>query len=59
MVSADLLSLARQIAEGAPMIERLVVIDASAVVAGNSPGAPIVCALEPLIAQARGAVSLG
>src|SRR6185436_8124605 len=38
VVSADLLPLARQIAESAQSIERLVVIDASAVVAGTAPG---------------------
>ncbi len=59
VVSADLAPLARQIAAGAPSIERLVVIDASDVVATGSPGGPMVCALEPLLAQARGDDDLG
>ena len=38
VVSADLVPLARQIAAGAPSIERLVVIDASDVVADRHAG---------------------
>jgi len=59
IVSADLLPLARQIAEAAPGIERLVVIDASAVIAGTAPGSPVVCALEPLLAQVHGSAVWG
>jgi len=58
VVSEDLLPLARQIAEGAPSIERLVVIDAPEVAPGHSAGA-LVCALEPLLAQARGTAAWG
>jgi acyl-CoA synthetase (AMP-forming)/AMP-acid ligase II len=59
VVTADQLPLARQIAAGAPSIERLVVIDTSDVVATGSPGGPMVCALEPLLAQARGTMTWG
>jgi len=59
IVSADLLPLARQIAEGTTSIERLVVIDALTAVAENPTGRPIVCALEPLLAQARGPLTWG
>ncbi len=59
IVSADLLPLARQIAEGAPSIDRLVLIDASGAAGGASTGGPVVCALEPLLAQARGSMVWG
>jgi 3-(methylthio)propionyl---CoA ligase len=59
IVSADLESLARNIAGAAPSIERLVLIDAPRDVATAVLGLPVVCALEPLIAQARGAVAWG
>ena len=54
IVSADLEPLARQIAQAAPSIERLVLIDASAPVPQATGGAPVVCELEPLIARVRG-----
>jgi len=54
----DLLPLARQIAAGAPSIERLVVIDTAGVPPGQSAGAQV-CALEPLLAQARGTIAWG
>lgn len=58
VASADLAPLARKIAEGAACIERLVFIDT---VENPAPcsGRPIVCALEPLVAHARGGVSWG
>jgi fatty-acyl-CoA synthase len=59
IVSADLLPLARQIAAGSPTIERLVILDATDVIAGPLPGTPIVCALEPLLSQVRGSATWG
>ncbi|WP_235524831.1 AMP-binding protein [Caulobacter sp. Root1455] len=52
VVSADLAPLARRIAEHAPCVERLVVIDGPA-------DAPSPQALEPMIGQARGEVTGG
>lgn len=57
VVSADLLPLARQIAESAPSIERLAVIDGSA--APDAADAPSVCNLEPLIQQAKADIVWG
>jgi fatty-acyl-CoA synthase len=58
IASADLAPLARGIAESATAIERLVLIDTV-----DSPppggGRPLVCALEPLVAHARGGVVWG
>jgi len=51
VVSADLTPLARQIAEHAPLIERVVLIDAQDADAAPLSGLPNVCALEPLIAM--------
>ena len=59
IVSADLESLARNIAGAAPSIERLVLIDAPLDDATIALGLPSVCALEPLIAQAHGEVAWG
>jgi fatty-acyl-CoA synthase len=58
IASADLAPLAHQIAAGATGIERLVFIDC---VDPPAPagGRPIVCALEPLVAHARGGVVWG
>jgi 3-(methylthio)propionyl---CoA ligase len=58
IVSADLLPLARQIAAGATSIQRLVVIDATTGIGGTASG-PEVCALEPMLAQARGSLAWG
>ena len=58
IASADLEPLARKIAEAAPSIERVLLIDAPQV-AGTVTGVPMVCALEPLLAQARGEVVWG
>jgi acyl-CoA synthetase (AMP-forming)/AMP-acid ligase II len=58
VTNEDLLPLARQIAEGAPSIERLVVIDTSGVPAAQ-PARAQACALEPLLAQARGTIAWG
>ena len=59
IVSADLESLARSIAVAAPSLERLVLIDVPANTAPARQAESIVCALEPLIAQARGEVAWG
>jgi 3-(methylthio)propionyl---CoA ligase len=58
IASADLAPLALRIAEGAAGIERVVLIDAVDQPA-PSGGRPIVCALEPLVAHARGGVVWG
>jgi len=52
VVSADLLSLAREIAAKAAVVERIIVIDNTGEVAEIS-GSPSVCTLEPLIARTR------
>lgn len=57
ITSADLLPLARQIAEGAASIERLVVIDGP--LPEEAPDRPSMCALEPLIEQAEENVPWG
>jgi 3-(methylthio)propionyl---CoA ligase len=59
VVSADLLPLAREIAAGAPTLERLVVIDSKELVSEATAGRPVVCALEPLLAQVRGTIVWG
>nr|WP_315369929.1 AMP-binding protein [Sphingomonas hylomeconis] len=59
VVSADLLPLARQIAERVPAIERLLVIDGSVATDAEAPRRPIVAALDPLMAQAEGDVPWG
>lgn len=58
VVSADLAPLARQIAEGAPGVERWLVIDAPEPIADDPAGAPM-CALEPLIAESEGEITWG
>jgi len=58
VASADLEPLARQIAAAAPSIERLVLID-SGDVTTDPHARPIVLALEPLVAHARGGVVWG
>jgi 3-(methylthio)propionyl---CoA ligase len=57
--SADLEPLARNLAEAAPSIERLFLIDVPADVASGMPAASKVRALEPLIAQTPAAVPWG
>ena len=59
VVSADLAPLARQIAERAPSIERLLIIDAGDAVLENAGGKLVVRNLEPLIGQAEGEVIWG
>ena len=59
VVSADLAPLARQIAERASSIERLLVIDAPEAVAEEAVGAPLIQGLEPLIGEAGGDVTWG
>src|SRR6185503_1667652 len=59
VVSADLEPLARQIAEGAPSIERLLLIDVPSGVMPETSAEPISCALEPLISKADGEVAWG
>ncbi len=59
VTSADLEPLARQIAAAAPVVERLVIIDAPHAGVAQSSGTPMVCALEPLISQVRGEVVWG
>jgi 3-(methylthio)propionyl---CoA ligase len=54
VVSADLLPMALQIAQQAPGIERLVLIDVSAPVIAPNTGTPILCELEPLLSRTRG-----
>lgn len=54
VVSADLLPMAQQIAEQAPGVERLVLIDVNAPVIAPNKGSPILCELEPLLARTRG-----
>jgi acyl-CoA synthetase (AMP-forming)/AMP-acid ligase II len=56
--SADLEPLARKIAEGAPAIERVVLID-TVDTPPPSRGRPAISALEPLVAHARGGVVWG
>jgi acyl-CoA synthetase (AMP-forming)/AMP-acid ligase II len=58
VASADLAPLARRIAEGAPDIERIMLIDIGEPPAPAS-GRPIVAAPEPLVAHARGGVVWG
>jgi fatty-acyl-CoA synthase len=58
IASADLAPLARGIAEGAPDIERIMLIDTREPPAPAS-GRPLVAALEPLVAHARGGVVWG
>lgn len=57
-VSADLAPLARQIAEQAPLVERVVLIDSQESDAPLS-GLPNVCVLDPLIAATEATVSWG
>jgi len=59
IVSADLESLARNIAGIAPSIERLLLIDVPADAAAVPSAASTVSALEPLIAQPRAAIRWG
>jgi 3-(methylthio)propionyl---CoA ligase len=59
VVSADLEPLARQIAEAAPSIERLLLIDVLSGTRSETSAAPISCALEPLISEAHGEVAWG
>jgi acyl-CoA synthetase (AMP-forming)/AMP-acid ligase II len=59
IVSADLVPLARLIAASVHSIERLAIIDAAADVEETTARAPIVCALEPLIALAEGEMAWG
>jgi acyl-CoA synthetase (AMP-forming)/AMP-acid ligase II len=59
VVSADLEPLARQIAEAAPSIERLLLIDVLSDTRSETSAAPISCALEPLISEAYGEVAWG
>jgi len=58
IASAELQPLARQIAAAAPSIERLVFIDA-AEIATDLHASPMILALEPLVAHARGGVVWG
>ncbi|HVK82098.1 MAG TPA: AMP-binding protein, partial [Verrucomicrobiae bacterium] len=58
IASADLLLLARSIAEHAPNLERILLIDGDGR-AEEQSAAPIVSALEPLIADARGEMIWG
>jgi fatty-acyl-CoA synthase len=58
IASADLEPLARRIAEGAPAIERVVLIDTTEI-PPPSRGRPAISALEPLVAHARGGVVWG
>jgi fatty-acyl-CoA synthase len=57
--SSDLEPLAKSLAQAAPSIERLVVIDASADTLDSVPVGARVTALEPLLAQARADVAWG
>ena len=59
VASGDLLPLARAIAMSVRVIERVVIIDAPDDFEEEPAGAPIVCALEPLIARAAGTVKWG
>ncbi|MEA1648522.1 AMP-binding protein [Nitrospirillum sp. BR 11164] len=59
VASADLLPLARQIQQGAPGLERILVIDGDAEGPGGPSGGPPVSPLEPLIAEARHDVAWG
>jgi len=59
ITSADLAPLARQVAERAPRIERLLVIDAAADFVENPAAKPSVGLLEPLIGEARDVVAWG
>jgi 3-(methylthio)propionyl---CoA ligase len=59
VVSADLALQARKIAEAAPGIERLVIIDGSGDMSASMAATPYVCVLEPLVAQARGEARWG
>ena len=59
VVSADLAPLAREILERVPAITRLLIIDEPQGHADQPPGTPVVSALEPLIAAARGSVVWG
>ena len=59
VVSADLALQARKIAEAAPGIERLVIIDGTGDPAAAMSAIPYVCALEPLVARACGEARWG
>jgi 3-(methylthio)propionyl---CoA ligase len=59
VASADLTPLAREISERATTVERVLVLDAHDPVAEGPVGRAVVCALEPLIAGAQGAVKWG
>jgi len=61
VVSRDLVALAREIAEAAPSIEHLLLIDdaGGATLATGKAGAPGAYALEPLIARAHGELTWG
>ncbi len=59
VTSADLAPLARQIADYALSIERLIIVDVPTHVAEAAMGSPSVCALEPLIGATESEVAWG
>jgi len=59
VASADLVRLAREIAAGAPSIERLIIIDGPADIATETAGALSLGALEPLIGRTHTEMTWG